>query len=282
MVFSIKPRAWLLRPPSTEIEGVTYIDEFPHLFSPTDMVPRPLAPTPSSPPERPTADPNTRGDFLCAHIIETTASSHHDSFPTWAMINNQAMREQGLPAASTPPVPPSVAAVTGPRPRQARPDTLLREPFSDYNAVTPAPRVKFQPRPSPQFTEPELANHSTYLEGLNATRNLDRAIAAGFKDIIEVLDNSAFVAVSRKGRAKDPSIQSLLATRHHTLSKNPQVVVYSLWYPREQGEWADALSKALLPYPTQADAGSRTGLTWLNARLYDAGLNTLSPDYQLK
>ena len=29
-------------------------------------------------------------------------------------------------------------------------------------------------------------------------------------------------------------------------------VVYSLWYPREQGQWADALSKLNLPYPEPA------------------------------
>ena len=45
---------------------------------------------------------------------------------------------------------------------------------------------------------------SNYLEGLNATRNLRRAIGRGYLDIIEVLDNSAFVSVSRRGRAKDP------------------------------------------------------------------------------
>ena len=102
------------------------------------------------PPERPTADANTRGDFLCDHILEI-ASPHGygDAFPTWSLFNNHAMLSQGLPAASMPPVPPSVAAISGSHPRQARPDTLLREPFADYNVVTPAAAVKFPTRNAP-------------------------------------------------------------------------------------------------------------------------------------
>ena len=52
------------------------------------------------------------------------------------------------------------------------------------------------------FTPSETAQHSTYQEGMNANRNLRRAIGQGHLDIIEVLDNAAWVFVSRSGAAR--------------------------------------------------------------------------------
>ena len=54
------------------------------------------------------------------------------------------------------------------------------------------------------------------------------------------------------GRARDPSLQDILVERQKLLTANPAVSSYSLWYPREQGQWADAVSKQQLPYPESA------------------------------
>jgi len=127
------------------------------------------------------------------------------------------------------------------------------------------------------FTEAELSNHSTYLEGLNANRNLRRAADAGYNDIIEVLDNSSWVSVARSGVAKDDTLQTLLAERRQLRADFPDICVYSIWQPRERGVIADAVSKLHLPYngadiPNLPNERPVTGKDWAHAALIEAGL----------
>ena len=60
------------------------------------------------------------------------------------------------------------------------------------------------------FTPEETAAHSTYQEGMNANRNLRRALEQGSLDVIEVLDNAAWVFVSRSGAARVDVLHPLL------------------------------------------------------------------------
>ena len=110
-----------------------------------------------------------------------------------------------------------------------------------------------QPLPAPAwsydgFSPEEQRQHSTYQEGLNANRNLQRAISAGFSDVIEVLDNQSWVFCARSGASSKPELQQLLAERRSILAEQEHVCVYTIWQPREHGWLADAISKLRLPY----------------------------------
>ena len=127
-----------------------------------------------------------------------------------------------------------------------------------------------------RFTPGQLEHHSTYLEGLNANTNLRRAAAAGFTDVIEVLDNSSWVSVARSGKANDDSLQGLLAERRRIRADYPHLCVYSVWQPREKGVIADAVSKLDLPYdgaslPSLPSKRPVTGRDWADAALSEAG-----------
>ena len=130
--------------------------------------------------------------------------------------------------------------------------------------------------------------HSTFIEGLNANRNLLRAAEYGYTDIIEVLDNSSWVAVARSGRARDPVLQGLLQSRQDMRLSVPDVCVYSVWQPREKGTIADATSKLELQYegaglPSLPRSRPITGRDWANAALLEAGfVDGLAPQHRLK
>ena len=138
------------------------------------------------------------------------------------------------------------------------------------------------------FQPDELAVHSTFIEGLNANRNLLRAAEYGYTDIIEVLDNSSWVAVARSGRARDPVLQGLLQSRQDMRLSFPDVCVYSVWQPREKGTIADATSKLELQYegaglPSLPRSRPITGRDWANAALLEAGfVDGLAPQHRLK
>ena len=138
------------------------------------------------------------------------------------------------------------------------------------------------------FQPDELAVHSTFIEGLNANRNLLRAAEYGYTDIIEVLDNSSWVAVARSGRARDSPLQGLLQSRQDIRSRFPDVCVYSVWQPREKGTIADATSKLELLYegaglPSLSRSRPITGRDWANAALLEAGfVDGLAPRHRLK
>ena len=117
------------------------------------------------------------------------------------------------------------------------------------------------------FTPEETAAHSTYQEGMNANRNLRRALEQGSLDIIEVLDNAAWVFVSRSGAARADELHPLLTDRRQLLLRYPAARVYTVWQAREEGTLADAVSKLLLPYPT-ADI---LGRDWAHHRLQRLG-----------
>ena len=83
-----------------------------------------------------TSTPREAGDFLCSHI---------DAAPTdgpLPVISNPVLAAQGVIPAVAPPITPAVAAgrsdTISNQVRQASPESLLSEPFSDYNAVAPA------------------------------------------------------------------------------------------------------------------------------------------------
>lgn len=139
------------------------------------------------------------------------------------------------PTESCPPnPPPSPARLFGPPPR------------AEENApgLLPAPAWSFD-----VFTPEEQSQHSTFQEGLNANRNLMRAAALGYQDIVEILDNSAWVFLARSGASSNPSLQTLLQERADFLASEPSIRVFSIWQARERGWLADALSKFRLPYP---------------------------------
>ncbi len=123
------------------------------------------------------------------------------------------------------------------------------------------------------FSATEAQRHSTYLEGLNANRNLRRAAAAGFQDILEVLDNAAWVYVARSGAASDPLLAELLTARASIRAEFPGVRVFSVWQCREDGVLADAVSKLELQYarygPHQTQPA--TGRGWAHERLRHLG-----------
>ena len=125
------------------------------------------------------------------------------------------------------------------------------------------------------FTQLEARGHSTFLEGLNANRNLRRAAEAGYADIIEVLDNSAWVFVARSGASSDPALAELLSERAAIQADHKHISVYTVWQRRTQGQLADAVSKLELPY--EADSASRhesqpaTGRDWAHRRLQESG-----------
>eukprot|EP01043_Picozoa_sp_COSAG02_P020893 COSAG02_NODE_1043_length_15014_cov_8.766007_17_plen_83_part_00 len=72
-------------------------------------------------------------------------------------------------------------------------------------------------------------------------------------------------------------MHSLLIHRQELLAQHKHVSNYTLWYPREQGQWADALSKLDLPYPNETK--HQTGTAWLNQRLDEADLNCLEESF---
>jgi len=117
------------------------------------------------------------------------------------------------------------------------------------------------------FTPYETAQHSTYQEGMNANRNLRRAIGQGHLDIIEVLDNAAWVFVSRSGAARADALHPLLEERRLLLEIHPTARVYTVWQAREAGTLADAISKLELPYPTPEVLGR----DWAHSRLQTLG-----------
>ena len=139
-----------------------------------------------------------------------------------------------------------------------------------------------------EFTPAEIEHHSTFLEGLNANRNLRRAAEQGYSDVIEILDNSSWVAVARTGRASDPTLQALLADRQRIRAQFPDVCVYSLWQPREKGTIADAVSKLNLVYqgadlPNLPVLRPITGRDWAHAALLEAGfVGGLCPDGRIQ
>ena len=102
---------------------------------------------------------------------------------------------------------------------------------------------------------------------MNANRNLHRAIGQGHLDIIEVLDNAAWVFVSRSGAARADALHPLLEERRLLLGNHPAVRVYTVWQPREAGTLADAISKLDLPYPTPEVLGR----DWAHDRLQTLG-----------
>ena len=78
----------------------------------------------------------------------------------------------------------------------------------------------------------ESEQHSTFLEGLTANRNLQRAIHADFLSIIEVIDNSAWVFIARSGATPDLQLQHLLHKRLQIIRASHDVRVYSVWLKR--------------------------------------------------
>lgn len=102
---------------------------------------------------------------------------------------------------------------------------------------------------------------------MNANRNLRRALDQGYLDTIEILDNAAWVFVSRSGAARADALLPLLADRRQLLLRYPTACVYIFWQAREEGTLADAVSKLHLPYPT-ADV---TGRDWAHRRLQQLG-----------
>ena len=64
---------------------------------------------------------------------------------------------------SQPPVPPSVAAASSNRCRQAHPGTLLSEPFSDFNAVKAAKPISFPDRPAPDSLPERGLLHTIFM-----------------------------------------------------------------------------------------------------------------------
>ena len=111
------------------------------------------------------------------------------------------------------------------------------------------------------------------IPSLNANRNLRRAATAGFQDIIEVLDNSAWVYVARSGAASDPLLAELLSDRADTRAQFPSVRIFSVWQCREDGVLADAVSKLELPYVRygQRQTQPATGRGWAHERLSHLG-----------
>ena len=98
------------------------------------------------------------------------------------------------------------------------------------------------------FHATELEHHSTFLEGFNANRNLRRAAERGYRDVIEIIDNSAWVFNARSGASPDATLQRLLAERACLRSEFPDLRVFSVWQAREHDQLADALSKLVLEY----------------------------------
>ena len=71
---------------------------------------------------------------------------------------------------------------------------------------------------------------------------------AGFQDIVEVIDNSAWVFVARSGVSSKSELQELVAERRELLQSFPQAQTFPVWQAREHGWLADALSKSRLEY----------------------------------
>ena len=132
-----------------------------------------------------------------------------------------------------------------------------------------------------QFSPELTAASSTKQEAANANANLRRALELGYKDIIEVLDNSAWVFIARSGACHSEELTTEASERARLLTAHQDARVYSLWQPRERGTIPDGISKLDLAYtaPGTSQAGPApatgwTGRSWVDAELKARGHST--------
>lgn len=128
------------------------------------------------------------------------------------------------------------------------------------------------------FDTDQTAASSTEQEASNANANLQRALDLGFMDVIEVLDNSAWVFIARSGACRSAALSDLTTSRSQLLQQYDDARVYSVWQPREQGTLPDGISKLHLSYaaPPSSLAGPTppagwTGRSWVDAELRARG-----------
>jgi hypothetical protein len=128
------------------------------------------------------------------------------------------------------------------------------------------------------FSAQLTAASSTEQEAANANTNLRRALALGYTDVVEVLDNAAWVFVARSGACRSAALAHQATERAAILAQHQNARIYSVWQPRERGTIPDGISKLDLPYqaPSTSQAGlpppgGWTGRSWVNAELQARG-----------